>query len=248
LSPLARHLHRTSENVARFLAHFPFVEYLGLTIYDEDCDLSHLSPTDDVGPNKQGSYVELMRMLQPVSKRLVTLGMVCPIYEHRLQAEYLKYVIPGEGFKAFPCLEHLDIPYQCIFEATDWQWSHISPPPPQLLPSTIRTLSISHAQIYVYDWLARIPRFRHELPVLSYVGITCISGFGDSYEVFAFTSYPHPVLAALKSIEVELKLHYYPDEWEVDWYDYDVPLLDNLPWFDSFGQSCIGTLYPTLIS
>jgi hypothetical protein len=218
------------------------VECLELTIYDEDCDLSHLSPIEDVGPNQQGSYVELMRMLQPVSKHLIALEMVCPIYEHRLQTEYLKYALPEEGFKAFSCLEQLEIPYRCIFEATDWQRSHISPPPPQLLPPTFRSLEISHAQIEVHDWLARIPRFRDKLPVLHYVGITCYSGFGDSYEVFAFTSYPHPVLAALKSIEIELKLRSYSDEWEADWYDYDIPLLDNLSWFDSFGRSCVGTL------
>lgn len=50
----------------------------------------------------------------------------------------------------------------------------------------------------------------------SEVILQCSHKYGDSYEIFAYISYPHPVLAALKSIDVTLRVDNH-DEWDDAW-------------------------------
>lgn len=61
--------------------------------------------------------------------------------------------------------------------------------------------------------------------------------YGDSYEMFAFKSYPHPVLAALRRVDVNMVLPYDDTYWEQSCNDYDLQALDQVAWFDSFGGS-----------
>jgi hypothetical protein len=54
------------------------------------------------------------------------------------------------------------------------------------------------------------------------VGLNCNAVYGDSYEVFAFMSYPHPVLAVLDFLGVTLPLNYSSEGWKEAWDVYDL--------------------------
>jgi hypothetical protein len=225
------------EPLRKFIAHFPALKFIYLTVHDTDYD-DHVTQWGRLSPQGRGSFAEVVRLLQPVtsSLRTLVLGPVSSKNDSFLQ--YLRHADPCAGFQEFRVLEELCAPYQCLF-APSSQWSHITPSPSQLLPATLTWLHIDHPRIEVYDWLARIPHFRDELPVLVKVILQCSQEYGDSYEVFAYISYPHPVLAALKSIDVTLRVDNH-DEWDDAWLEYNLKALDCLLSFNAFGPSRSG--------
>lgn len=228
------------ETLQSFLAHFPALACLDLIIRDSKYD-RHTSRSDDHSHDVQGSFDVLLRILKPLAPSLKTLNIEV---DRSTRGHFLDFALPTEGFKDFTCLEELVIPYKSLFGTTDPQWSHISPLPTELLPTYLNSLEIKYPRFEVYDWLARIPQFRHELPLLDIVDLSCDKDYGDSYEVFAFISYPHPVFAVLKSISIELYLHCNRFHWEAEWDNYDLKMLDNFHWFNSFGSACTGTFLP----
>jgi hypothetical protein len=82
--------------------------------------------------------------------------------------------------------------------------------------------------------------------VLSYISITCSETHGDSYEVFAFTSYPHPAWKVLKSVGVEFTLYYPSFGWKAEWDDYDLEALDLVAWMKTLGAPMLGKAQPLL--
>jgi hypothetical protein len=183
-------------------------------------------------------------MLEPVASTLTTLCWHTAVLEKYRYAYWLNYVLPCDGFTRFKSLKNLVITYQCLFGATDPQWSHIAPSPPELLLSSLEALDIEYPKVALLDWLARLSYFRNELPTLSDVGLHCVSKLGDAYDEIVYESHPHPALAALRLLNVRFRVGCSQQHWQPEWDDYDLETLDMLPSLDSFGSSCVGKLAP----
>jgi hypothetical protein len=230
------------ESFSRFLEHFPFLRELTLNIHDARWDVTHSDREADINGQNQGSFAVLLRLLQPVKSSVTGLSVEIGSGGSDESSNYLRFVLPCDGFKAFTSLEFLGVPYQALFGPVDPQWSHISPPLSGLLPSTLVRLFISFPRIEVLDWIAQLQFYRDELPALSVVSLSCGSVQGDSYEVFAFISHPHPARTILASLEITLVISNTYDDDDPVWDDYDLALFDNFFWFGSFGSPCLGTM------
>jgi hypothetical protein len=231
-----------AEELSHFLAHSPSLRHLDISIQDKEGDRRHSELGLDVTAEQHGSFEVLLRALDPVAKCLDTLCVFAlpADMDENDQIHYLPYTMPCEGFKSFTSLAHLHISHEVLFGPSDPQWSHIKPPPPDLLPATLEGLHIYHPDIELLDWLARLQYYKDKLPVLSCISITCSGTHGDSYEVFAFTSYPHPALAVLKSVGVEFTLYYPSFGWKVEWDEYDLEALYLVAWMKTLGAPMLG--------
>jgi hypothetical protein len=133
----------------------------------------------------------------------------------------------------------------------DPQWSHIRPPLPDFPPQSLANLAIHSPHIELFDWLAPLLYYRDELPELYSIDIKCSDTDGDDYEVFAFTSYPHPALAALISIDVQRHISYPFNGWKTEWDDYKLQAMDLTAWQVSLEGPMEGkynSQYPSYIS
>lgn len=228
-----------AEELRSFLAHFPSLRNMMVAIEDQSHDRQHTDTGFDITPEMHGSFAILLRALEPVETSLETLWVLSDTEEEDW-IDYLPFFQPCEGFKKITSLISLTISYGVLFGPSDSQWSHIKPPLPHLLPASLKELQIYEPDISVLDWLARLTDYRDELPVLSQIYIRCSSTRGDSYEVFAFTSYPHPALAALRSIGVKYKVYCPIDGWKAAWNDYDLKALDLVAWVKTLGAPVLG--------
>jgi hypothetical protein len=124
----------------------------------------------------------------------------------------------------------------------DPQWSHITPTPAALFPSSLEDLGIDYPKLDILDWLDRIVHYRNNLPALSAVHLHCAGCRGDNYKDMALEAHAHPVHANLRSIDVAFQIAYRKRDWQKSWDDYDLKTLENLPWLVSFGSACTGNL------
>jgi hypothetical protein len=222
--------------IGRFLAHFPSLEKLKLQIEDLRVDY-HMCQLSDLSVNEHGSYAALLQRLQTVARSLRDLYISINL-EDEDEKFIIRSILPSDSFKDFASLQRLCIPYECLFG------SHDTPSLPDFLPHSLVALDILHPLIAIYDWLAELPLYRRELPNVSQVTLTCSTYYGDCYELFKFTSHPHPVSSAFKSIGVELVLPCSEDDWDPEWNDYDLHALDLTAWHASFGATVSGVLLP----
>jgi hypothetical protein len=231
-----------AEKLSHFLAHFPSLRHLDISIQDKEGDRRHAELGLDITAEQHGSFDILLRALDPVAECLATLSVFAlpANMDEDDQIHYLPYTMPCEGFKSFTSLTHLHISYKVLFGPSDPQSSRIKPPPPDLLPATLEGLHIYCPDIELLDWLARLQYYKDKLPVLSCISITCSDTNGDNYEVFAFTSYPHPALAVLKSVGVKFTLHYPYSGWNSEWDDYDLEALNLVAWTKTLGAPILG--------
>jgi hypothetical protein len=151
-----------AEELSHFLVHFPSLRYLDTSIQDHEGDCRHAELGLDITAEQHGSFEVLLRALDPVTKCLETLCIfVLPadVDEHD-QIHYLPYTMPCDGFKSFTSLTRLHISYEVLFGPLDPQWSHIKPPPPDLLPVTLEGLHIYYPNIELLHWLAHLQYYK----------------------------------------------------------------------------------------
>jgi hypothetical protein len=203
LSPGAYHIAVTRA----FLAHFTMLETACFDISDYEYDTSHMGSWEDIDYSNQGSWAVLVGLLQPF-KTCVKSVHISTMLGGSNHVTILRNTIPCEGFKDFVSLRALHIPYGCLFSTTSQQWSHIAPPPSELLPASLILLYIEYPRITFFDWLAWLPQFHEALPKLSQVQIACSDEVGDSYELFKFIEHDHHGWTALRSIGVQLEIFY----------------------------------------
>ncbi|KAH7075187.1 hypothetical protein FB567DRAFT_185409 [Paraphoma chrysanthemicola] len=220
-----------------FLAHFPELESLELRIYDEPRSWNESS--NDIGPHRLGSYSHLVSCLDAVAHGLNELRIPLTLYNEDERPDYTLYALPASSFLNFSNLGHPGVPYVCLFGSVDAQWSHIMRSMEEIIPPSLKSLTIFHPRIGIFDWLMQLRFYRKQLPSLNYVDLYIHSVYGDSYEEFVFISHPHPVLSVAASLDVELSYLNLSD-WHEPWDDYDLELWDHLTWFDSFGFDCDG--------
>jgi len=233
------------ETLKPFLAHFPGLKQVLLHISDRRHHPLIVPNEHILTHENQGSFATLLTKLETLAPCLNTLFIMTSRYSNDPHASaWLNYALPSAGFAHFKSLRYLCVPYQSLFGPVDAQWSHVTPSPAELLPSTLEHLELAYPRVAVYDWLARFPSFHEKLPALRIVELACSGDYGDAYNEFAFECYPHPALAALQSIDVALKLETPKWQWQKAWDDYDIPLFDKLWWFRSFGSPCVGMIWP----
>lgn len=217
-----------------FLAHFPSLEHLRLTIYDLDIDLLHLSSADLEEPGEK-SYGTLLKRFNPVALCLKSLDI--GLYEPDVDdcaSVFLWRVQPASGFKEFKALKRLVVPYQCLLGATVSLVDTL-PSPATILPSTLESLEVYCPRIHIYDWFLRLRNVRHRLLALSKIMLHCHSAYGDSYDQFAFINCSHPVLDVMDELGITLDFTYRPRDWEEDWNDYDLEIFAVLDWLETLG-------------
>jgi hypothetical protein len=153
----------------------------------------------------------------------------------------LNFLLPCEGFKGFVCLQRLSTPYECLFGPQGHQLLHPTPPPPDLLPPSIVTLTIHHPSIALYDWLAHLPSYRNKLPNLSSITLVCSSYMGDNYEIFKFITYPHPALRHCSASALRLSFLLQEAIW-----NQNGTIMISMPWVSQHGTS--SSALPSLAS
>jgi hypothetical protein len=193
------------EALPQFLAHFPCVPALDLYIADERSDRRRSDTSDDVNTNNQGSFQVLLQMLSPIAAVLNNLCIYTADEEDYETIAFLHHILPNDGFRGFKALKGLQVPYHALFAPIGPQWAHIHrlQPISELLPPTIEHLRITSLQLALLDCLADIPYYRGDLPLLIGINVYCTHWVDESYETMYFLSYPHRVLAALCSINVD---------------------------------------------
>jgi hypothetical protein len=222
-----------------FLAHFPALDYLMVTISDDrDLSESNYDTRHDITPDNLGSFALFIARLEPLASSLTILVMWIGHKNDEYSSRWTNFVLPCDGFAHFKSLRHLAVPYQCLFGPVDPQWSHITPSPTDLIPSTLGFLSLGHVRVRVLDWLERLSYCRDDFPVLKDVQLCCDS-HGDAYNELMFESHPHPAFSGLCSVDMKLQVSNM-NAWKKEWDDYDLKTLDFLPWLRSFGSACTG--------
>ena len=240
LNPACSHYDALSP----FLAHFPRLESLRMPFNDADEGVAGPRSHFNIDRDDQGSYTVLFQKLMSVAPVLTRLELDASTHCSEEDISFLDHVPPGDGFLIFKALKHLLVPYQCLFERDDPQWSHILQPADEILPSTLETLKVHFPELTFFEWLTTLPYYRNKLPVLQHIGIACSSWVGAGYEDLAFISYPHPALDMLSSMGVEWGIDVPKCCWEPAWDDYDLRTWDGVAWMNkTFGPSFGGMLY-----
>ena len=224
-----------------FLAHFPTLLELKLTIYD--LGSHHLDGED--GEDEERSYDSLFERLGPVASHLRTLelgvfnnneeGYVPTKDGNKWANRFLTDVVPASSFQGFTSLERLVVPYQCLVEHTT------SPFDPHLLPdwiffpATLKYLQIDCPQKHVYDHLAQMHTLRPRLPVLSKIKLYCQLPYGDEYPVIFYEHREHPALRILSDLGISLTWECRVGDWKPEWAEYDLEVPKVIEWIEGLG-------------
>jgi hypothetical protein len=221
-----------------FLAHFPALLELKLTIYV-------LFPDNIWGPDTEGkSYDTLLERLIPVASHLRSLEMGVfntdeEVYFPRdggndRANKFLVDVLPASDFKDFRRLEKLVVPYQCLLGHT-MSPSDLVLSPDQILPATLQYLQIDCPQIHVYGWLAHLHTVRYRLPVLSEINLYSQLPYGDEYPVMYYEQREHPALRILSDLDISLTWEYRVGDWKEEWDEYDLEVPKVIEWLEGLG-------------
>lgn len=220
-----------------FLAHFPSLEDLRLTIYDLRIDATSVSSLDLIEEG-ESSYSNLLERISSVAAHLVTLDV--GVYkddeddENDGSCDFLDDVQPASGFQQFKSLKRLVVPYQCLLGHTTSSVDTL-PSPAAILPPALENSEVHCPQIYIYKWLARLRIVRDRLPVLSEVHLYCQSPYGDDYDIFHFVNCHHSVPGVLGELGITLHKSYRPQDWQKGWDEYDIDIFNVIRWLESLG-------------
>jgi len=229
---LRKNSHRYA-SFPSFLAHFPSLREITVRIYDFDADELPTRP-DPLDDEDELDYTNLLDKISAVAAILTKLdiGVYSDAEEDDTRANcYLRQVRPGPGFQQFKALKSLSVPYQCLLGHTLSLVDTI-PSPATILAPNLKSLQVHCPQIYLYDWLARLETVQHRLPELSSVALRCQDPYGDSYNVFEFVHHDHRVKEVLTKIGIELYIEYRDQDWEEEWNDYDLKVLEAIGWLE----------------
>lgn len=224
----------------KFLAHFPALLELKLTIYDLVFD--DFMALEDV--LRERSYDNLLEKLSPVASHLRTLelgvfnsdeeGYFPPDTRNDEVNEFLLDVRPASGFRNFTKLDKLVVPYRCLLGHTLSPVDPV-PSPDRILPATLAYLQIDCPQIHVYDWLAQLHTVRRRLPVLSEIHLYSQLPYGDEYPVMYYEHREHPALRILSDLDISLTWKYRVGDWKKEWDEYDLEVPKVIEWLDGLG-------------
>lgn len=229
-------------NIKPFLAHFPSLEHLKISIFDRELDQDLDLDLDwSLTGSKKLAYDSLLDRLSPVATHLRTLDLSIyddpSLFDHTnhyllLKAnEYLTDALPASSFQQFTRLEKLLVPFTGLIGYTYAQTNH-APSPSRLLPSTLVNLEVDGPVVYIYDWLARLYRSKHTLPDLSSVALHCQYPYGDEYPLFAFEESDNTALWLLEKLGVTVNITYRSRDWEPEWDEYDLDVLNVIGWLN----------------
>lgn len=221
-----------------FLAHFPSLVNLRVVIYDIDVDALPEDVSDPQDQNER-SYSILLERLSSVADHLkaLHLGVNDDADDYDGHAsKFLCDVQPASSFRQFKSLKTLIVPYRCLLGRTTSTVDTL-PSSATILPATLKDLRIHCPQIHIYDWLMRFRKVRNRLPALSEIELYCQLPYGDEYPVFAFENWDHPAMDMMTE-ELGITVHVTSRErdWNPDWNDYDLDILDVIDWLDSLGE------------
>lgn len=230
-STILRKNSRRYASFPSFLAHFPSLRELTVRISDFAADELPMRP-DQIHIDDELDYTNLLDKISVVAAYLTELdiGVYSDAKEDDTRAnDYLRQVLPGPGFQQFKALKSLLVLYQCLLGHTLSLVDSVPSPATTLAPN-LESLAIHCPQIYLYDWLARLELVQYCLPELSSVVLYCQRPYGDGYNVFEFEHHDHRVREVLAKIGVELHLDYRQRDWEEEWDNYDLKILDAIEW------------------
>jgi hypothetical protein len=195
-SPLMNSESDQHEHLEPFLSHFPALDHLVFTIMD-DRD-GNYNARHDVTSDNQGSFAVLISKLRPIASTLTRLCMWTSELRDDDSSRWVDHVLPCDGFAHFKSLRSLSVPYQCLFGPVDPQWSHIAPPPSELLPSTLEELDIQYPKVAILYLLERLSYSHADFPALNQITLHCTNNHGDPYNEFAFEFYSHAAFSSLR--------------------------------------------------
>ncbi|KAF2631689.1 hypothetical protein BU25DRAFT_418458 [Macroventuria anomochaeta] len=217
-----------------FLAHFPSLEVLRLTMYDLEVDMMPASPSD-LEEDYERSFDTLLERLSPVAADLtiLPLGVYHDAEDYDGPANnFLRDVQPTSGFQQFKALKNLVAPYQCLLGRTISTVDTL-PSPATILPARLERLEMNCPQINIYDWLARPRNARDRLPALSKIELYCQRPYGDEYPLFAHENLEHNVFEVMSETDITLDVTYWPRDWREDLNDYDLDIPASIEWVES---------------
>lgn len=224
-------------NLEKFLAHFPSLEDMEITIYDLEVDV--LMPLIDPPDEDEKSYNTLLQRLSSVTEQLMRFYLVMYDAEDdwcNQASAFLNDVQPASSFRQFTRLTNLSVPYQCLLGKTTSIVDPL-PSPAAVLPSSLEYLTIDCPQIHIYDWLLRLRRVRDKLPDLFDIELHCQIPFGDEWPVLVFENDDHSVFYVLsKELDINLYVTKRERDWNPKWDQYDADVLDVIDWLDDLGE------------
>jgi hypothetical protein len=219
-----------------FLAQFASLQRLELTIDDRD---ANETSQEDISFENEGVLSILLEKLDPLRLTLKDPSIKCAEMDVQ-SSNWLRFTQP-DNFKRFKVLQHLHVPYTCLFDPVDEQWSHIVPTPTSLLPPSLKSLAVYGPMLNILDFLAQLRYFEDKMSALKNIELECVKTTGYQYDEFVYKNHLHPAYSILPSIDIDLQIRCHVGHWDADWNDYDLKTLDLAAWQDSFGAFIPGT-------
>jgi hypothetical protein len=224
------------EYLKPFLAQFASLQRLELTINGRD---ANETSQEDISFENEGVLSILLEKLDPLRLTLKDPSIKCAEMDVQ-SSNWLRFTQP-DNFKRFKVLQHLRVPYTCLFDPVDEQWSHIVPTPTSLLPPSLKSLVVYGPMLNILDFLAQLRYFEDKMSALKNIELECVKTTGYQYDEFVYKNHLHPAYSILPSIDIDLQIRCRVGHWDADWNDYDLKTLDLAAWQDSFGAFIPGT-------
>jgi hypothetical protein len=240
-SSILRSSGRTYSFFKKFLAHFPALLELKLTI--TDVDIEQFRELGDVLSER--SYDYLLEKLSPVASHLRTLELgvfnsddrgfpPSDFFSNHEVNTFLHDVLPASGFRHFTKLEKLVVPYQGLLGHTQSPVDPV-PSPDRILPATLAHLQIDCPQIHVYEWLAQLHIVRRWVPDLSEIILYSQLPYGDEYPVMYHENHEHRAVRILSDLDISLTWKYRAKDWKEEWNEYDLEAPKVIEWLEGLG-------------
>lgn len=225
-------------NLGKFLAHFPSLEDMEITIYDLEVDVLQPLNQSDPPDEAEQSYSTLLERLDSVAEQLQRLHLLMYNAEDNWSTSASRFLLdvqPASGFQDFKKLTGISVPSQCLFRKISPTVDTV-PSPAAVLPAAFEYLTIDCPQVHIYDWLLQLRKVRDELPDLFDIELHCQLPFGDEWPVLAFKNDDHPVFDILANeLDINLYVTKREQDWKAEWDEYDASVPDVIDWLDDLG-------------
>ncbi|KAF3010653.1 hypothetical protein E8E13_004754 [Curvularia kusanoi] len=215
-------------NFGTFLAHFPALTDLKLSIYDSKND-------EDFRWLASGgrSYDTLLQRLTPVASHLRSLDL--GVYDEKpgdnRANKFLQTVQPASNFKQFTALVDLVVPYQGLLGEPVSPFDPL-PPPTWILPNTLESLEVHCPQVSIFDWIARLRKTNDEFPSLAKISLYSQLPYGDEYPEIWIEQREHPVVHTLHNTGISFESTYRKRDWKIKWEHFDDDIAEAAEWLN----------------